>query len=88
METKDIKDIKFTTKSIMLTDKQMQTIEDLLDTLCDMGCGDFDDIDYRNLSKQDASELISEMLDKIDELDFYDDPLWDCGDPLYDCGDR
>lgn len=88
METKDIKDIKFTTKSIMLTDKQMQTIEDLLDTLCDMGCDDFDDIDYRNLSKQDASELISEMLDKIDELDFYDDLLWDCGDPLYDCGDR
>lgn len=80
METKDIKDIKFTTKSIMLTDKQKETIENLLDTLVDMGCGDFNEIDYWNLSKQDASKLISEMLDKIDEIDFYDDPLWDCGD--------
>lgn len=86
METKDIKDIKFTTKSIMLTDKQMQTIENLLDTLCDMGCDDFYEIDYRNLSKQDASKLISKMLDKIDKINFYDnydfdfDPVWDCGD--------
>lgn len=80
METKDIKDIKFTTKSIMLTDKQRQTIEYLLDTLCDMGCDEFANIDYRKLSKQDASKLISKMLDKIDEIDYYDDPLWDCGD--------
>lgn len=64
----------------MLTDKQMQTIENLLDTLCYMGCDDFYEIDYRNLSKQDASKLISEMLDKIDEIDFYDDYDFDVGD--------
>lgn len=67
METKDIKDIKFSTKSIMLTDKQRQTIENLLDTLCDMGCDDFDNIEYWKLSKQDASKLISDMLDKIED---------------------
>ena len=80
METKDIKDIKFTTKSIMLTDKQKDMISDLIDLLIDMDCDDYSDLKYWELSKQDASKLISEMLDKIDELDFYDDPLYDCGD--------
>ena len=80
METKDIKDIKFTTKSIMLTDKQKDMISDLIDLLIDMDCDDYSDLKYWELSKQDASKIISEMLDKIDELDFYDDPLYDCGD--------
>lgn len=84
-----IDDIKFSTKLIMLTDKQKETIENLLDTLCDMGCDDFDDIQYWKLSKQDASELISEMLDKIDELDFYDSHDFDFDfDPVHDVGDR
>lgn len=80
METKDIKDIKFTTRSILLTVKQKETIENLLDTLNDMGYDEFNNIEYWKLSKRDASKLISELLDKIDEIDFYDDPLWDCGD--------
>lgn len=76
--------VVFTTKSVMLTDKQKDMISSLLDQLCDLGCDEFDNIDYKNLSKQDASKLISKMLDKIEYLDYLDnkdfDPLWDTGD--------
>lgn len=75
--------VVFTTKSIMLTDKQKETILDLLDQLCDLGCDEFDNIEYQKLSKQDASKLISKMLDKIDYLDYLEckdfDPFWDTG---------
>ena len=68
----ELDNLKFTTKSIMITDKQKETIESLLDQLSDMDCYAYHDIEYWKLSKQDASKLISEMLDKIDELDYYD----------------
>lgn len=79
----ELDNLKFNTKLIMLTARQKQTIEDLLDQLIDMDCEDYNDIEYWKLSKQDASKLISEMLDKIDELDYYD-----FGDYDYECGDR
>lgn len=65
-----LKNLKFNTKSIMLTDKQKDTILDLIETLGDMDCFDYDDIEYWKLSKKDASDLISEMLDKIDYIDY------------------
>ena len=63
----------FNTKSIMITDKQKQTISDLIDQLIDMDCDDYNDIEYWKLSKQDASKLISEMLDKIEYLEYIDE---------------
>ena len=81
----DLSNLVFNTNSIKITDKQKDMISDLLDQLCDLGCDEFDNIDYKNLSKQDASKLISKMLDKIEYLDWLDfdkdfDPIWDVGD--------
>ena len=80
-----LNNVVFTTKSVMLTDKQKDMISGLLDRLCDLGCDEFDNIEYQKLSKQDASKLIDKMLDKIEYLDYLE-----CGDfdPLFDCGDR
>lgn len=75
--------LKFSTKSILLTDKQKETISDLIDQLSDGGCDDYNDIEYWKLSKQDASKLISEMLDKIEYSKWVDDNYYD-----YECGDR
>lgn len=66
-----LKNLKFSTKSIMITDKQKETISYLLDQLSDLDCDDFDDIQYWKLNKQDASKLISEMIDRINELNEY-----------------
>lgn len=66
----ELNNLKFSTKSIMLTDKQRQTIEDLLDQLIDMGIDNYNDIEYWKLSKQDASKLISELIDEIQSNDF------------------
>ena len=80
----ELDNVVFTTKSVMLTDKQKDMISDLLDQLCDLGCDEFDNIEYWKLSKQEASKLISKMLDKIEDYyvdcdkDF--DPSWDVGD--------
>lgn len=70
---KELDNLKFSTKSIMITDKQKQTISDLIDQLIDMDCDDYNDIEYWKLSKQDASKLISEMLDKIEYLEYIDE---------------
>lgn len=79
----ELDNIVFTTKSVMLTDKQKDMISDLLDQLCDLGCDEFDNIEYWKLSKQEASKLINKMLNKIDDLNFNDydfDPIWYVGD--------
>lgn len=69
----DLDNLKFSTKSIMITDKQKQTISDLIDQLIDMDCDDYNNIEYWKLSKQDASKLISKMLDKIEYLEYIDE---------------
>ncbi len=81
----ELDSVVFTTKSVMLTDKQKDMISDLLDQLCDLDCDEFDNIEYWKLSKQDASKLINKMLDKIEYLDYLNfdkdfDPIWDVGD--------
>lgn len=81
----ELDNVVFTTKSVMLTDKQKDMISNLLDQLCDLGCDEFDNIEYWKLSKQDASKLINKMLDKIEYLDYINfdkdfDPIWDVGD--------
>lgn len=70
---KEFDNLKFSTKSIMLTKRQKETISDLIDQLIDLGIDDYNDIEYWKLSKQDASELISEMLDKIEYLEYIDE---------------
>lgn len=70
-----LKNLKFSTKSVMITDKQKETISDLIDQLRDNDCYDYDDIEYWKLSKQEASELIQELINKNDDvmLDIYND---------------
>lgn len=70
-----LKNLKFSTKSVLLTERQKETIEDLIDQLKDNDCYDYDDIEYWKLSKQEASELIKELINKNDDvmLDIYND---------------
>ncbi len=70
---KELDNLKFSTKSIMLTKRQKETISDLIDQLIDLGIDDYSDLEYWKLSKKDASELISEMLDKIEYLEYIDE---------------
>lgn len=60
----------FSTKSIMITDKQKHLIEDLLDQLVDMGIDTYNNVEYWKLSKQDAAKLIGELMDEIENNDF------------------
>ena len=48
----ELDNVVFTTKSVMLTDKQKDMISDLLDQLCDLGCDEFDNIEYQKLTPQ------------------------------------
>lgn len=63
----------FNTKSIMITNKQKEFIETLLDELIDYGDDSFNDIEYWKLSKQDAAKLIKEMKDELDGYLFTDE---------------
>ena len=80
-----LKNLKFSTKSIMITDKQKEFIETLLDDLMDY-TDEYNNIEYWKLSKQDATKLIKELKNELDsylftdEYDFDFDPVWDCGD--------
>lgn len=82
----ELDNLKFSTKSIMLTDKQKDFIEELLDELIDFGDDSYNDVEYWKLSKQDATKLIKNLKSLVDdyELDFwrydYDDISSDCGD--------
>ena len=64
----ELKNLKFSTKSVLLTKRQKETIENLIDQLMDYDCYDYEDLEYWKLSKQDASTLISELIDKVDVL--------------------
>ena len=75
----DLDNLKFSTKSIMITDKQKEFIESLIDQLNDFDDYDYNDIEYWKLSKMDATKLIKELKDKLSDY-IYDigfDPLWD-----------
>ena len=82
---KELDNLVFSTKSIMITDKQKHLIEDLLDQLVDMGIYTYDNIEYWKLSKQDAAKLIGELMDEIESNYFsfeswYESEVEDCGD--------
>ena len=79
-----LKNLKFSTKSIMITDKQKEFIETLLDSLMDY-TDEYNDIEYWKLSKQDATKLIKELKNELDSYlftDEYDDyiDIMDYGD--------
>lgn len=65
--------IVFSTKSIMITDKQKETIECLLNQLHDWGEHQYDDIKYWNLSKKMASGLISILIDRLEFINNYNE---------------
>ena len=67
-----LKNLKFSTKSIMITDKQKQFIETLIDSLMDY-TDEYNNIEYWKLSKQDATKLIKEMKDELDGYLFTDE---------------
>ena len=80
-----LKNLKFSTKSIMITDKQKEFIETLLDDLMDY-TDEYNDIEYWKLSKQDATKLIKELKNERDGYlftDEYDDYI-----DIMDYGDR
>ena len=79
-----LKNLKFSTKSIMITDKQKQFIETLIDNLMDY-TDEYNNIEYWKLSKQDATKLIKELKNELDSYlftDEYDDyiDIMDYGD--------
>ena len=63
----DLDNLKFTTKSIMITNKQKEFIEMLLDDLSDYDNYEYADIEYQKLSKQDAKKLIQDMKDTLED---------------------
>ena len=67
-----LKNLKFSTKSIMITDKQKEFIETLLDSLMDY-TDEYNDIEYWKLSKQAATKLIKELKDELDSYLFTDE---------------
>lgn len=80
-----LKNLKFSTKSIMITDKQKEFIETLIDNLMDY-TDEYNDIEYWKLSKQDATKLIKELKNELDGYlftDEYDDYI-----DIMDYGDR
>lgn len=83
-----LKNIKFSTKSIMITDRQKDTISDLIDQLMDNGCFDYQDLEYWKLSKQEASKLIQELINKNDDMML--NAYYECDDyiDITDYGDR
>lgn len=60
-----LKNLKFSTKSIMITDKQKEFIETLIDSLMDY-TDEYNDIEYWKLSKQDATKLIKKLKNELD----------------------
>lgn len=80
----ELKNLKFSTKSIMITDKQKEFIETLIDELMDY-TDEYNNIEYWKLSKQDATKLIKELKNELngylftDEYDDYID-IMDYGD--------
>ena len=80
-----LKNLKFSTKSIMITDKQKEFIETLIDSLMDY-TDEYNDIEYWKLSKQDATKLIKKLKNELDGYlftDEYDDYI-----DIMDYGDR
>ena len=67
-----LKNLKFSTKSIMITDKQKEFIETLLDDLMDY-TDEYNNIEYWRLSKQDATKLIKELKNELDGYLFTDE---------------
>lgn len=62
----DLDNLKFSTKSIMITDKQKKFIETLIDDLMDY-TDEYNNIEYWKLSKHDATKLIKEMKNELDD---------------------
>lgn len=62
----DLDNLKFSTKSIMITDKQKEFIETLIDDLMDY-TDEYNNIEYWKLSKQDATKLIKEMKNQLED---------------------
>lgn len=65
-----LKNLKFSIKSIMITDKQKEYIETLLDELMDYGDYNYNEIEYWKLSKQDATELIKKLKSLVEDYRF------------------
>ena len=67
-----LKNLKFSTKSIMITDKQKEFIETLIDELMEY-TDEYNNIEYWKLSKQDATKLIKKLKNELDDYLFTDE---------------
>lgn len=74
----DLDNIKFSTKSILATEKQKDLIDDLICQIHEYE--DYDcDIDYGSLTKKEASKIIGELIERLNELhDEFDDWQYYC----------
>lgn len=70
--------IKFSVKSILATERQKDLIDDLICQIHeyeDYEC----DIDYGSLTKKEASEIIGNLIERLNELhDEFDDWQYYC----------
>ena len=64
-----LKNLKFSTKSIMITDKQKEFIKTLIDEVMDF-TDEYNNIEYWKLSKQDATKLIKKLKNELDGYSF------------------
>lgn len=74
--------MKFNVKSILATERQKDLIDDLICQIQEYE--DYDcDIDYGSLTKKEASEIIGDLIERLNELhDEFDEYVdyWDYGD--------
>ena len=80
----DLNSLKFSTKSIMITDKQKEFIGSLIDQLNDYDDYSYNNLEYWKLSRQDATKLIKKLKNKLDDHIFYETDYID----IMDYGDR
>ena len=70
----NLDNMKFNVKSILATEKQKDLIDDLICQINEYGEDELNLIDYESLTKKEASEIIGELIERLNELhDEFDD---------------
>ena len=67
----DLKNLKFNTKTIMITEKQKRMIELLLDELLDYNVFQYENVKYWEMTKQEASKFISKLMNKLNKIKYF-----------------
>lgn len=81
-----INNLKFSTKSIMITDRQKEFISNLIDELMDYDDYRYANLEYWKLSKKDAKILINELISVLDDYRYDTYKCPNCGE-IYQISD-